>query len=157
MSRRCAVRARAASLFGLSPDDVWAHAGVMHDSNVLRTQTDERSDNIARLGGGMTIDQRVAGRQRVRLDARADYYKYDKSTTLDHWAYALLGDWLWEIGNNLSGELLAGYDQRQVDMGETLTERLDLVTTKRAAATAARELRPIVAQYYARSRASCDW
>ncbi len=124
------------------PIDVWAHAGVMHDSNVLRTQTDERSDNIARFGGGMTIDQRVAGRQRVRLDARGDYYKYDKSTTLDHWAYALLGDWLWEIGNNLSGELLAGYDRRQVDMGETLTERLDLVTTKRAAATAAYLISP---------------
>jgi len=124
------------------PIDVWFHAGVMHDSNVLRTQTDERSDNIARLGGGMTIDQRVAGRQRVRLDARGDYYKYDKSSTLDHWAYALAGDWLWEIGNNLSGELLAAYDRRQVDMGETLTERLDLVTTKRAAATAAYLISP---------------
>src|SRR5215510_5549841 len=71
------------------PIDAWVHAGVMHDSNVLRTQTNEQSDNIARFGGGMTLDQRVYGRQRVRLDARADYYKYDKSTTLDHWAYAL--------------------------------------------------------------------
>ena len=124
------------------PIDVWVHAGVMHDSNVLRTQTDERSDNIARLGGGLTIDQRVAGRQRVRLDARGDYYKYDKSSTLDHWAYAVAGDWLWEIGNNLSGELLAGYDRRQVDMAETLADRLDLVTTKRAAATAAYLISP---------------
>jgi hypothetical protein len=85
----------------------------MRDSNVLRTQTDERSDNIARLGGGMTIDQRVAGRQRCASTRARDYYKYDKSSTLDHWAYALAGDWLWEIGNNLSGELLAGYDRRQ--------------------------------------------
>jgi hypothetical protein len=118
------------------PIDVWAHAGVIHDSNVLRTQTNEQSDNIARVGGGMTLDQRVYGRQRVRLDARADYYKYDKLTTLDHWAYALAGDWLWEIGNNLSGEVIAGYDRRQVDLGETLQERLDLVTTKIARATA---------------------
>ena len=124
------------------PVDLWLHAGVMRDSNTLRSETTEQADTISRLGGGVRIDQRVAGRQRVRLDARGDYYKYNTFSDLDHFAYAVLGSWLWEIGNNWSGELLAGIDRRQADIGETQAARLDLVTSKRVGGTAAYRISP---------------
>ena len=56
---------------------------------------------------------------------------------LDHFAYALLGEWLWEIGNNWSGTLGIGQIKRQVDMGETQAARLDTAKTTTAEATAA--------------------
>jgi hypothetical protein len=72
----------------------------------------------------------------VRLEARGDYYKYNRFTSLDHFAYSLLGNWLWEIGNQLSGTVIVGLDRRQGDIAETLSERLEVVKTSRAAATA---------------------
>jgi hypothetical protein len=118
------------------PTDVWFQAGVRRDDNALRAQTGPQSDTITRFGAGVRHEARVVGRQRVRLEARGDYYNYDRFNALDHFAYALLGDWLWEIGNNLSGSVLVGRERRQVDIGETLTERLDMVTATRAAVTA---------------------
>jgi Putative beta-barrel porin 2 len=119
------------------PVDVWLNAGVERDDNVLRVETNPRSDTITRLGGGARYEQRIVGRQRLRLEARGDYYKYNDSTALDHFAYAVRGDWLWEVGNNLSGALTVGHGQRQVDMSETQVERLDLVKETRVAGTAA--------------------
>ena len=118
------------------PTDVWLHAGALRDDNVLRTETGERSDTITRVGGGVRHEARVIGRQRVRLEARGDYYKYSALERLDHFAYSLAGNWLWEVGNQLSGSVLVGHDRRQVDLSETQAERLDTVKTSRVAATA---------------------
>ena len=46
---------------------------------------------------------RDVGRQSVRLHARGEYYDYWTFNELDHLGYDIGGDWLWEIGNNLSG------------------------------------------------------
>jgi hypothetical protein len=116
--------------------DYWLHAGAERDDNVLRVETGEQADTITRLGAGIRHDARVVGRQRVRLEARGDYYKYNRFTGLDHFAYSLLGTWLWEAGNQLSGTVLVGHDRRQVELSETRIERLDFVKTTRAAATA---------------------
>ena len=118
------------------PTDVWIHAGARREDNALRTETGEQSDTIARLGAGIRHEARVIGRQRVRLEARGDYYKYDRLSSLDHFGYSLAGNWLWEVGNQLSGTVLLGHDRRQIDIAETRVERLDLVKTTRAAATA---------------------
>ena len=119
------------------PTDIWLQAGFLRDDNVLRTETGEQSDTIMRYGGGIRHETRVVGRQRVRLDARGDYYDYRHFNDLDHFAYSLAGDWLWEIGNNWSGTVLIGQAKRQVDMGETQADRLDTAVTTRFAATAA--------------------
>jgi hypothetical protein len=119
------------------PTDFWVHGGVRRDDNALRLETGERSDLITRLGAGLRHEARIIGRQRVRLEARGDYYDYDRLNALDHFAYALAGDWLWEIGNNLSGTVLIGRERRQVDLAETLTERLDTTTLTRIGGTAA--------------------
>jgi hypothetical protein len=117
-------------------------AGVMRDDNVLRTETAAQADTITRVGGAVRHEQRIIGRQRLRLDARGDYYKYDRSTNLDHAAYALAGDWLWEAGNNLAGTLIAGYVQRQAAPSETQTDRLDLVNSATLSGTAAYLITP---------------
>ena len=119
------------------PTDFWVQGGVRRDDNALRVETGEQSDLVTRLGVGVRHETRLVGRQRVRLDARGDYYDYDKLTELDHFAYAVAGDWLWEIGNNFSGSVLVGQDRRQIDISETQTERLDTATSTRLAGTAA--------------------
>ena len=124
------------------PTDFWVQGGVRRDDNALRLETGERSDIITRLGAGIRHETRVVGRQRVRLEARGDYYDYDRLNELDHFAYALAGDWLWEIGNNLSGTVLIGRERRQVDLAETLTERLDTTTLTRIGGTAAYLISP---------------
>src|SRR5262245_52911481 len=87
------------------PVDLALEAGVLRDDNVLRVENGAQTENIFRYGGAVRYDQRVVGRQRVRLDARGDYYDYRDLNDLDHFAYALRGAWLWEIGNNWSGTL----------------------------------------------------
>jgi hypothetical protein len=118
------------------PTDFWLNAGALRDDNVLRVETGEQSDTITRLGAGIRHEARVVGRQRVRLEARGDYYKYSRFSELDHLGYSLLGDWRWEVGNQLSGSILVGHDRRQADIAETRADRLDLVKSTRAAATA---------------------
>ena len=118
------------------PTDFWLQAGVRRDDNALRTETAEQADTITRFGAGIRHEARVIGRQRVRLEARGDYYKYDRLSALDHFGYSLAGNWLWEVGNQLSGSLLFGYDRRQIDLGETQAARLDTAKTSRVAATA---------------------
>lgn len=118
------------------PTDFWFEAGARREDNALRVENGAQADTITRLGAGIRNETRVVGRQRVRLEARGDYYKYNHFSDLDHFAYSLLGTWLWELGNQLSGTVLFGYDRRQADIAETLADRLDIVKTARAAATA---------------------
>jgi hypothetical protein len=118
------------------PTDYWIQGGVLRDDNVLRTEGGERSDTVTRLGAGIRHEQRIVGRQRVRLEARGDFYKYNELSELDHFAYAARGDWLWEVGNQLSGTVSLGAVRRQVDISETREERLDTATELRAGATA---------------------
>lgn len=124
------------------PTGVMLEAGVMRDDNVLRTETAPQADTVTRVGGAVRHEQRIIGRQRLRLDARGDYYKYDRSSNLDHAAYALAGNWLWEVGNNLAGTLGAGYVQRQADLTETQADRLDLVKSATVTGTAAYLITP---------------
>ena len=126
----------------IRPTGVMLEAGVMRDDNVLRTETAPQADTVTRVGGAFRHEQRIFGRQSLRLDARGDYYKYNHFSNLDHAAYALAGDWLWEVGNNLAGTLEAGYVRRQAALSETQTDRLDIVKSATVAGTAAYLITP---------------
>jgi hypothetical protein len=121
------------------PTDLWVHGGLMYDDNLLRTPQPE-NDTVMRLGGGFRHVQRVIGRQSLIVEARADYYKFDQFSDLDHLAYSALGDWRWEIGNDLSGSLVLGRERRGADLGETNSPRRTLVTGTRLAGSAAYRL-----------------
>jgi len=123
------------------PGRFYAHAGVLRDDNVLR-RADPTSETITRLGFGTTYDARVYGRQVLRLEARGDYYDYDRFNALDHFAYGVLGEWRWELGNQLSGTL--GYARRrfQIDLAESRGATEDLVTDNRLYGSAAYRITP---------------
>src|SRR5436190_2778157 len=60
------------------PYEVFVEGGLMHDSNILRRNAGAENESVFRFGGGGRIDQRVWGRQAVRLEARGDLYHFDK-------------------------------------------------------------------------------
>ena len=124
------------------PRNLWANVGVMRDDNVLRRPSGGESETISRLGVGARVDQRVYGRQSVRLEARGDLYLFDRFDELNHLAYGLLGEWLWELGNSLSGTL--GYARRrfQTDLAERQAPIEDLVTENSFYGSAAYRLTP---------------
>ena len=113
------------------PFGLWAQAGYMYDSNVFRTSAAEQSEQILRVGGGVRQDLLVVGRQRVRLMAEANAMNYSTFGELDHVAYGLLGEWRWEVGNDLAGAL--GYTRRhyQADLAETARGIRDMITENR--------------------------
>ena len=124
------------------PGRLFADAGVMYDDNFLRRPSGQQSEIITRLGLGATYDQRIYGRQGLRLDARADLFKYDRFSDLDHVGYGLRGEWRWELGNQLAGTL--GYARRrfQAARGENQSATQDLVTDQRLYGTAAYAITP---------------
>jgi hypothetical protein len=124
------------------PGRLFANAGVMYDDNFLRRPTGQESEIITRLGLGATYDQRIYGRQVLRLDARADLFKYDRFSNLDHVGYGLLGEWRWELGNQLSGTLGYGRRHFQADRGENQSAEEDLVTEQRLYGSAAYAITP---------------
>lgn len=119
------------------PFEFWAQGGVMRDDNALRRPTGEQTENIVRYGAGVRGEARVIGRQSVLLEAVGEYYDYDRFSSLDHFAYGLLAEWLWELGNQLSDTL--GYSRRrfQADLSESQAAVRDLITGNRYYGTAA--------------------
>jgi hypothetical protein len=143
------------------PTRVWAQVGTMYDSNPFRLADSvdpnaalghsEKSDGIVRLGGGVGHTQRVFGRQSVNLEARGEYRDYLRFNQLDHFAYGLLAEWLWELGNDFSGTVGYGRERGLADPGEAQQVIRDMVTTDRLFATANYRLGPSV-----RLRAGAD-
>jgi hypothetical protein len=114
------------------PWTVFAYGGAMYDSNPFRVVTDEQSDTIARLGFGGRSLTRIAGRQRLLLEGYGEYHDYADFNELDHFAYGLRGDWLWEIGNQLDGVVRYGYRKRLADKGELRTPERTMVSEESA-------------------------
>jgi hypothetical protein len=110
------------------PWSIFAYGGAMYDSNVRRTPVGETSDIISRLGIGGRYTARVIGRQSVALDGYVEYRNYDELSQFDHTAYGARGQWLWELGNQLSGVASARRTHRLADIGETTVAVKDLVT-----------------------------
>ena len=136
------------------PTRVWVQAGLIRDSNVFRlsdaanvqaiTGTAERGDTIMRMGAGIQHQQRVAGRQSVRVAARGDYHSFSNYSQMDHFAYGLLGEWLWEFTNDLSGTIGWDHRKRLTDLAQLQRPVDDMVTENHAYANAAYRLGPNV-------------
>lgn len=119
-----------------APTEIDLRAGMMRDSNVLRVESGGQSSVVTRFGGGIRHTQRIVGRQSVRLEARGDFYVFDRFDDLDHFAYGVLGEWLWEVGNNLSGAVGATRTRRNIDVSEAQRAVKDMVTDTRFYGTA---------------------
>jgi hypothetical protein len=119
------------------PGTLYGQFGVEHDDNVLRETTGEDSETIWRVGVGASYEARVYGRQRVLLEARGDGYKYHEFGELDNFAYGVLAEWRWELGNRLSGTLGFGRRQYQADISELQAAIKDEITENHVYGTAA--------------------
>lgn len=126
----------------IHPYALFVEGGWMHDSNILRRSGEAESEDVFRLGAGGRLEQRVVGRQRIRLDARGDAYVFDKFTDLNHFAYSGSAAWLWELGNDLAGTISYGRVYRLASLGETQRPIKRMVTTDDVAGTAAWRLGP---------------
>ena len=124
------------------PYEVFVEAGSMFDSNILRRNAGVEKDNVFRFGGGGRIDQRVVGRQMVRLEARGDAYVFDQFSDLNHFAYAGAATWLWELGNDFAGTLGYARTHRLASLTELQRAVKRMVTADDVFGTAAWRLGP---------------
>ena len=110
------------------PWTIFAYGGAMYDSNLFRVQTGGESDTVARVGfGGRTLN-RIVGRQRLLLDGYGEYNDYNDFNEIDHFAYGLRADWLWELGNQLDGTVRYARRKRLGDFGELRTPERTMVS-----------------------------
>ena len=126
----------------LAPWSVSAYGGTMYDSNVRRTTTGETADWISRVGVGGRYAARVYGRQSVAIDGYGEYRTYDELSQYNHFAYGLRGQWLWELGNQLSGVASVRRTHRLADLAESSSRVKDMLTLDRFDLTGAYRFHP---------------
>lgn len=126
----------------IRPYEVFVEGGLMHDTNILRRNAGAARENVFRFGAGGRYEQRIVGRQRVRLEARGDQYRFDRFSNLNHFAYAANATSLWELGNDLAGTLGYSRAQRLVDLSQVQRAVRRMVTTDDIFGSAAYRLGP---------------
>lgn len=124
------------------PWSVSAYGGTMYDTNVRRADSGETADWISRVGVGGRYAARVVGRQSIALDGYGEYRSYDELSQFDHFAYGLRGQWLWELGNQLSGIAGVTRTHRLGDLAETRVDEKDMITADRFDLTGAYRFHP---------------
>lgn len=126
----------------IPPYELWAQFGMLYDTNILRRPSGENGEVLSRLGVGGRWDGRIVGRQSLHLAGRLDGYVYNKFSDLDNVAYSALGEWRWEVGNDLSGALGASSSRRQASLSEIQRAVYDPITENRFLANARWRLGP---------------
>lgn len=120
----------------------WVQAGVLRDSNLFRLSRDadaetllgssDRSVTVGRIGGGLRREILTGGGQSLQLQASGDEYLYGGFHELDHFAYALRGQYLWIYDRNVSGNVGYERQRRLIDLGAIQRPLKDLITSQRA-------------------------
>lgn len=126
----------------IPPHEVFLEGGWMFDTNILRRNANAENDFVQRYGGGGRIEQRIYGRQSLRLEGRGDAYLFDKFDDLNHFAYNAAATWLWELGNDFSGTIGYGRTHRLGALNELTSAVRRMVTTDDLFATGAWRLGP---------------
>ena len=114
------------------PWTIFAYGGAMYDSNPFRLPTGDESDTVVRLGVGGRSLTRVVGRQRLLLEGFGEYNDFADFNEIDHAAYGLRADWIWEIGNQTNGVVRYARSKRHADLGEFRTLTRTMITDERA-------------------------
>jgi hypothetical protein len=95
---------------------VQAGASLASNTNPLR-QSEPHSDRISVVYAGLRVNQPFA-RQRLLLDVASTAYRYARLSYLDFDALDYRGEWLWQLGERLSGSLGTGRVQQLADYSE---------------------------------------
>jgi exopolysaccharide biosynthesis operon protein EpsL len=75
-----------------------------YDSNIFRTASGEQSDIYHQLGAGLLLDWKES-RQQVTGRVSASKTRFSDLSVLDYNGYDFQGQWNWQLGNHLSGQL----------------------------------------------------
>jgi exopolysaccharide biosynthesis operon protein EpsL len=106
-----AVSAQNAKALGSDTVFLSGSAGVTYDSNLFRLDSgvdpqagdSHRDDTIYNVGLGLRADVPYS-RQRFQANLNVDYHKYSHFTYLDYVGLSGRGAWLWQVGDDLSGD-----------------------------------------------------
>lgn len=120
----------------------WVQAGALADSNPLRRSSGSPTDEVFRLGVGGRKDTRVIGRQTLHLEGELDGYLWNRNSELDNLAYGATGEWLWELGNDLSGVIGISRRRYQRDLAYLQAPIRDMITETHYLANGAYRLGP---------------
>ena len=118
----------------IPPYELWTQFGMMYDTNLLRRPSGDNSEVVSRLGVGGRWDGRIVGRQGLHLAGRLDGYVYNKYSDLDNVAYSGLGEWRWELGNDLAGAIGVSSRRFQAALSEIQRAAYDPITENRVLA-----------------------
>jgi hypothetical protein len=113
----------------IRPYELYVEGGLMHDTNILRRNADAENENVFRYGAGGRLEQRVIGRQGIRLEGRVEQYVFDKFTDLNHFAYSGAVTALGELGNDVTGTLGYARAHRLASLAETQRAVKRMITT----------------------------
>jgi exopolysaccharide biosynthesis operon protein EpsL len=112
----------------------------LRDDNLFRlsddapVQSPPRSDNIHTLGFVGTFDKTIS-RQKLHAEVNLQDNRYDNHSFLNNQPYSAAGSWLWQFGNNLSGQL-RHLSTRNISSFESYQTVLrDIYTTRTNAAS----------------------
>lgn len=75
-----------------------------YDSNIFRAASGEQSDIYHQLGAGLLLDWKES-RQQVTGRISANKTKFSDLSVLDFNGFDFQGQWNWQLGNRLSGQL----------------------------------------------------
>jgi hypothetical protein len=113
----------------IRPREVYIQGGLMHDTNILRRNAGAENENVFRFGAGGRVEQRVIGRQAIRLEGRGDAFIFDKFSDLNHFAYAGAATLLGALGNDITGTLGYARAHRLAALAETQRSVKRMITT----------------------------
>lgn len=90
--------------------DFYVAEKVTTDSNVFRVANNRQGDTHLTTTVGLNVDKTLS-RQRFLAGASLDLVRYNRFTDLNHTGRNARALWLWELGNQWSGQL--GYAERK--------------------------------------------
>jgi hypothetical protein len=108
--------------------EFWVQGGAMVDSNIVRRADDSPTETVLRLGVGGRKDTYIYGRQMLRFEGRVDGYVFNRFNELNNVGYGALGEWHWELGNDLAGVLGVSRDRHQRDLSHLQSATRDMIT-----------------------------
>jgi exopolysaccharide biosynthesis operon protein EpsL len=133
----------APNAFALGSDTVFinGNAGVIYDSNVFKlsssytdeqvqslTQHSEKDDTIFTIGAGLTADVPYS-RQRFQANLQVNDYQYSRFSYLDYLGGSGRGAWLWQVGDDWSGDLGATVSRSLQRYAYTQTTQKNVIDT----------------------------
>lgn len=134
----------ANNALALGSDTVFinGNAGITYDSNLYRLSDGlsdqqvqnitgghtQKDDTIFNVGAGVTADVPYS-RQRFQADLKVNDYRYFRNTNLDYVGGSGRAVWLWQVGDDWSGDVGATANRALQSFNYAITTERDVIDT----------------------------